>query len=209
MIYTSRLAWSQYDLSRVTRYENKIGMAYTAALLYEVSLICESDQDWPTQEAKRVMMHTAIIANFTLERKTADPKCTFVLNAQYLNYDEVYKMMEQDGIYWTFNAGVNLFKWKLFTEFVYPATWGVSFMKKHAKNLIVTAQDCILWPFIQYTLDIFLHMIIYLWNSIWTTFRPTIMMFTYQMFCGTLLLKIKLTFDSDLRHLGFIDLIIC
>ena len=45
------------------------------------------------------MMHTAIIANFTLERKTADPKCTFVLNAQYLNYDEVYKMMEQDGIY--------------------------------------------------------------------------------------------------------------
>ena len=39
-----------------------------------------------------------------------------------------------------------------------------------------------------------------------TFHRPTIMMFTNQMFCGTLLLKIKLTFDWDL---GFIELIIC
>ena len=29
-------------------------------------------------------------------------------------------------------------------------------MKKHAKNLIIAAQDCTQWPFIQYTLDIFL-----------------------------------------------------
>ena len=88
--------------------------------------------------------------------KTADAKCIFVWNAQYLNYnDEVYKMMEYDGICWTIIAGVNLFKWKLFTEFVSHTTWGVSFIKKHAKNLIIAAQDCTQWPFIQHTLDIF------------------------------------------------------
>ena len=69
VIYTSRLAWSQYDLSRVTWYDSKIGMASTPALLYEVSLFWKSDQDWPTQEAKRVMMHTTTIANFTLGRQ--------------------------------------------------------------------------------------------------------------------------------------------
>ena len=88
--------------------------------------------------------------------KKADAKCTFVSNAQSLNYnDEVYKMMEYDGICWTIIAGVNLFKWKLFTKFVSHTTWGVSFMKKHAKNLIIAAQDCTQWPFIQHTLDIF------------------------------------------------------
>ena len=44
-------------------------MASTPALLYEVSLFWKSDQDWPTQEEKRVMMHTATIANFTLGRQ--------------------------------------------------------------------------------------------------------------------------------------------
>ena len=44
-------------------------MASTPALLYEVNLFWKSDQDWPTQESKRVMMHTTTIANFTLGRQ--------------------------------------------------------------------------------------------------------------------------------------------
>ena len=59
------LAWSQYDLSKVIWYDNKIGMTSTPALVNEVSLFQKTDQGCLMQEVKRYMMHIATIADFT------------------------------------------------------------------------------------------------------------------------------------------------
>ena len=144
----------------------------------------------PTQEAKCVMMHTAAIADCTHGKGA---KHIFVSNAQYLTYWEwTIKLWNKIVFVGTITiiADVNLYEWKHFTECISPTTWRVSFMEEHAKKiwllLFRIAHSRLLfnthWKFFPY---IYVCVCVFR-NSTKNTFRPTIMMFTNQMFCGTL-----------------------